>query len=342
MEKPAKSRIASIDAIRALAVFGVVIIHCDLFRKAGFGDNWRLAGSLIDLASRVAVPFFMVAAGYFFGIKSREQCFGVAIVSTFARRLFIVFSFWYVFYIFWPADWRLAIDQGYWRTIYWDANALLHHTARLVIGPRAHLWFLSALLLGTIHVALIGRIAGWRLLMPYSVILYLLGLANGAYQAIPEVNAVSPRLWGNLALPPFLIALGWAMSQQKITIRYKAALGLFLLGSLLVLLEAVWLHVRFAVPLSGHDMLLGTPFQAVGLMALALTRPDWGASTPLPTWGRYTLGVYTAHVMILELFHLHEFNGFFWEFAKAPVIFATTIIMVMLLSRLSILRPVLV
>lgn len=203
MEKPAKSRIASIDAIRALAVFGVVIIHCDLFRKAGFGDNWRLAGSLIDLASRVAVPFFMVAAGYFFGIKSREQCFGVAIVSTFARRLFIVFSFWYVFYIFWPADWRLAIDQGYWRTIYWDANALLHHTARLVIGPRAHLWFLSALLLGTIHVALIGRIAGWRLLMPYSVILYLLGLAYGAYQAIPEVNAVSPRLWGNLAFPPF-------------------------------------------------------------------------------------------------------------------------------------------
>ena len=109
-----------------------------------------------------------------------------------------------------------------------------------------------------------------------------------------------------------------------------------------MLLEAVWLHVRFAVPLSGHDMLLGTPFQAVGLMALALSRPDWGASTPLPTWGRYTLGVYTAHVMILELFHLHEFYGFFWEFAKAPVIFATTIIMVMLLSRLSILRPVLV
>ena len=342
MEKPAKSRIPSIDAIRALAVFGVVVIHCDPFQKAGFGDNWRLAGALIDLACRVAVPFFMVAAGYFIGMKSREQYFGVATVSTFARRLGIVLSFWYVLYLFWPTDWKLAIDQGYWRTIYWDANALLHHTARLVIGPRVHLWFLSALLFGTIHVALIGRIAGWRLLMPYSVLLYLLGLANGAYQAIPEVNAVNPKLWGNLAFPPLLIALGWAMSLQKITVSHNAAWGLFLGGSLLVLLEAVWLHVWFAVPLSGHDMLLGTPFQAVGLMALALTRPTWGASTPLPTWGRYTLGVYAAHVMILELLRLHEFNGLFWEIAKPPAVFATTIMMVMMLSRLSILRPVLV
>jgi surface polysaccharide O-acyltransferase-like enzyme len=67
MEKPAKSRIASIDAIRALAVFGVVIIHCDLFRKAGFGDNWRLAGSLIDLASRVPYRFSWLRQDIFSG-----------------------------------------------------------------------------------------------------------------------------------------------------------------------------------------------------------------------------------------------------------------------------------
>jgi surface polysaccharide O-acyltransferase-like enzyme len=340
MAAPGTARISSIDAIRALLIFGVVLIHCAPFQKPGMDATLQLIGALADLASRVAVPFFLVAAGYFLGLKA--QSFALERLSSFARRLAVVLAFWYVFFLLWPADWRGAMEQGYLRTIYWNATALMHDAGRLMIGPRLHLWFLSALLLGAVHIVLVGRMVGWRLLLPYAAVLYLLGLLNGAYQAIPETHAVNPGLWGPLAFPPLLIVLGWALSQRAVPIGYATAWALFLGGSLLVFTEAAWLSVGYSVPLVGHDMLIGTPFQAAGLLALALARPGWGSNTPLPGWGRYTLGIYAAHIAVLEGLRAFASGGLLWEFVAPPLVFATTLIVVMLLSRLRLLRPVLV
>lgn len=334
------TRISSIDALRALLIFGVVLIHCAPFQKPGMDATLQLMGALADLASRVAVPFFLVAAGYFLGLKAKS--FALENLSSFARRLAVVLAFWYVFFLLWPTDWKVAIEQGYLRTIYWDATALMHDVGRVMIGPRRHLWFLSALLLGAVHIVLVGRMVGWRLLLLYSGGLYLLGLLNGAYQTIPEVNALNPGLWGHLAFPPLLIALGWALSHREVAIGHAPAWALFLGGSLLVLAEAVWLHIGHSVPLVGHDMLFGTPFQAVGLLALALARPDWGKHTPLPGWGRYTLGIYAGHIAVLELLRGLASGGLLWEFIAPPLVFATTLIVVMRLSRSRMLKQVLI
>lgn len=337
----AKPRIHSLDAIRAVAILGVVAIHCDPFTGGMLGPGWTLLGSLIDLLSRFAVPFFLVAAGYFLGVKSREWRPSLLSVAAFAWRLLGLMLFWYAFYILWPADWKASIDHGFLRVAYWNATSLFDSASRLLDGPRVHLWFLSALLIGGVHVALLWSKVRTRFVMFYVVVLYALGLTNGAYNAIPEVAAINPGLSGRLALPPLLIALGWCLAIRPTLVRPAAALTLFLTGTALFVGEAWFLHLAYGVPLSGHDFLLGTPLQAVGLLALAVAYPDWGAKTPLPTWGRYTLGVYAAHVAVMETLGARApGNNLAWEAAKPLLVYVLTLALVVGLSRVRALRRV--
>jgi len=337
----AKPRIHSLDAIRTVAILGVVAIHCDPFTGRMLGPEWTLLGSLIDLLSRFAVPFFLVTAGYFLGVKSREGRPPLLFVASFAWRLLGLTLFWYAFYIFWPVDWQASIDHGFLRVAYWNATSLFGSASRLLDGPRVHLWFLSALLIGGLHIALLWSTVRTRFVIFYVVALYALGLTNGAYSAIPEVAAFNPSLSGRLALPPLLIALGWSVATRSNLVRPAAALTLFLTGTALFVGEAWFLHQAYGVPLSGHDFLLGTPLQAVGLLALAVAHPDWGAKTPLPTWGRYTLGVYAAHVAVMEALGARApGDNLAWEASKPLFVYVLTLALVVGLSRIRVLRRV--
>jgi surface polysaccharide O-acyltransferase-like enzyme len=201
-----------------------------------------------------------------------------------------------------------------------------------------HLWFLSALLIGTLHVAILQTVGRGGPVIFYFVTLYIIGLTNGAYSAIPEIASLNLGVPGRLALPPLLIALGWSMSMRQVPISHSLAWMLFLGGTLLFISEAFYLHQSYRVPLIGHDFLLGTPLQAIGLLALAIARPERGAKTPLPAWGRYTLGVYAAHVAVMELVGARDPGNIAWETLKPLLVYALTLGLVVGLSRVPALR----
>lgn len=95
MKKP-KSYNFSIDVIRTLAIFGVVAIHTanSVFERPDFfgGLSWWLA-IIMDSASRIAIPLFIMISGYLLLIKGEE------FKITFKRiinRLLIPLVFWTV------------------------------------------------------------------------------------------------------------------------------------------------------------------------------------------------------------------------------------------------------
>ena len=62
-------RIQSIDTFKGLAILGVIVIHTEPFlaiQAIRVKSYWYYLGNALQQISSFAVPFFFVAAGYFF------------------------------------------------------------------------------------------------------------------------------------------------------------------------------------------------------------------------------------------------------------------------------------
>lgn len=334
-----RARVPSIDAARAIAIFAVAAIHCDPFSAPRYVFGGVPLGDVIDLLARFAVPFFFITSGFLLGRKRRRGEAGLGVPSAVLRRLLGLIFFWYAFYLVWPADWARTLEQGWARTVDWNVLALIADPANLLVGPRAHLWFLPALLIGFVHVLAVASCGSARFSVLYFTALYLLGLGQAAYHPVPLLSALGPALPATLMTSPLLIAIGfWSAAGDGRPSPITAAV-MFALGTASTCLEAWGLLQFFDVPLSGHDFLLGTPLQAFGLLCLLRAFPQWAARTPLPSWGRYTLGIYAAHVAVIEAFGARAAGGVAWEFFKTPLVYATTLVLVVLLGRFRLIRP---
>ena len=332
-------RIPSIDAARAIAIFAVLAIHCDPFIGPVYSLGGVSLGELIDLAGRFAVPFFFVVSGYLLGKRCRKSGRDLRIVSGFAGRLAGLVFFWYAFYLLWTPDWNEAWESGWVRLTYWRAAALFGDARNLLAGPRAHLWFLPALLIGTLHVFAVTRVKRCIPCLIYLAVLYAMGLGAGAYANHSLLGPLSPGVPGGLMCAPLIIATGWWSAGDTVWMGRRIACLLFIGGTAATFIEAWILLVTYGVPLEGHDFLLATPFQIWGLLNLLRSYPTWAQRTPLPVWGHYTLGVYAGHVAVMEVLGAREGGGLLWEFLKTPLVYLLTLSLVGLLARWPRVRP---
>lgn len=332
-------RIPSIDAARTLAIVAVVAIHCDPFAAGTHVYPGVAVGDLVDLLCRFAVPFFFVTAGYLFGKKCLLADRRLDALGAFAIRLAGLVMFWYAFYVVWPFDWAKAIEQGVVRTAYWSAHSLFSDLGSVLAGPRAHLWFLMALLIGSTHVFVMALVGSRALLIAYFSTLYVVGLCQGAYSVVLDLATPHVLIPANLFLSPLPVALGWCLAAGWIQVSRGMALLMFVAGTVMTFLEAWVLFEAYEVPFQNHDFLIGTPFQALGLLSLLRTYPLWANRTVLPAWGRYTLGVYAAHVAVMEVLGTRMQGGIVWDFMGTPAVYALTLLVVILLAKWKRLRP---
>ena len=321
----ADGRAASIDAVRAIAIFAVLAIHCDPFVSGEYAFGRVAVGDVVDLLARFAVPFFFITSGYFLGQKCSQGVNRRDVLVAFAFRLAGLVVFWYAFYVVWPPDWIKALEQGLIRTTYWSALDLFSSAGNFLAGPRAHLWFLMALLIGCVHVFVVTLFGSPILVLLYFSSLYIIGLGQGAYGFVTELTEILPQVPGPLILSPLIIALGWWSAATTVRVTHGVSWALFIAGTVSTFVEAWILLQAHNVPLQNHDFLLGTPFQALGLLYLVRGCPEWGRRTPLPAWGRYTLGVYAGHVAVMEVIGARESGGIIWELIKTPLLYALTL-----------------
>ena len=126
-----------------------------------------------NIIPRIGVPFFFAISGYFYYQKLEK---GEKVFWKYIKRLLMPYVFWSVIYFILDfIQWGHGSIKGY---VFSCAYSFL------VTGSHYHLWFFPALFISVIIVTLFWKLKIGKLLLPISIILYIIGCFGCAYQGI--------------------------------------------------------------------------------------------------------------------------------------------------------------
>ncbi len=336
-------------------MLGVILIHTQPFRVPRFdGTMYRLLADLLHQASRFAVPFFFMVSGYFFASKIKAGGSPGRLFAGYARRLLVVVLAWYLIYVvalsFLPDGQDAAAGEGLVGRV---SGNVLYHTdwigrdpfSYLWSGPSFHLWFLPSLLAGLGVVALLVRCGLRRWLLLVVAPLYLLRLLTDSYARTPLGLHIPLQTYTfDVAFSATFVAIGFWLADHEVRPPLAIALVCLLGGFLMQITEASLLARYFGADPLRHACLAGTLFFVTGVFLVALARPNLGRSTPLPSAGRYSLGIYASHLLVLAILtSLSVYSHpMLWEIGLPLVVYLGALALSVAFSRIPKLRELVV
>jgi len=304
------TKIPSLELMRVIAMLAVIVIHTGLFINAPIINGQAWLADIVNQLSRFAVPFFFLVAGFLIQPKIVDT--PIAIMRKYNTPLFKIWLVWSAICLLLPANLQTVMEKGYLgeRLGYWD-YLLSKPLNSLLEGGLVHLWFLPALIMAVVIVALFTYFKRIKWLLPIATIVYLYGVLAGSYASLTDLG--SPFLTRN---GPFfsllMVAIGFEVRRFEFTLSIQSALLLSLIGLFGHFAEAYWLFTQ-GVPFSSHDLLLFTPLWATGLFLFLLAKPNLG-DHPLTYWlSKSILPIYVCHLSIAIVFFnlvgAFELNG---------------------------------
>lgn len=337
-----------IDTFRAIAILAVICIHTEPFRALGRDHAfYEPASILINSMTRFAVPFFFISSGYFFSKKFSGDRPRYQHYVKYVRRLLLVFAAWSVIYLVVPTSLREIWQAGPWQAFYSHMGKVLagiSMTDLLFQGTKIHLWFLTALTIAVSFVFLLHR--GWARWLLYSgaIALYAVALLAGAYASTP----LGIDLGFNTRNGPFFstlfVVIGVWLSRRDVRGNVYIALALTLAGLVIQTAEAGLLYKVYGVSYFEHDFLIGTLPLSLGITLFALSCSQFGKGTYFSAAGKYALGIYLSHFLVLEFSRPASYliRGPIWELLFPVMIFAMSYLLVLLLSKIPYVRNIVV
>lgn len=334
-------RISSIECGRVLAILAVMLIHISPFANPFDPTLWSdpkyvyLAG-FINQITRFAVPFFFLCSGYFLQPKlSSGAPLGVAL--RYCRPLLILWLVWSVLYAVIPFDPIGAWQYGYLESMALQWLMLLSDPLnQWWVGGMVHLWFLPALMLAVLILALCQQVRRPGLALALGATLYLLALIGGSYGK-PILGAEWALMTRNGPFFSLLfVALGFMIRKHHWTPSSALALRLLVIGMLGYMLEGLLLKQWWEIPFGRHDFLFSSVPWAVGLFCWLLANPNLGRGSWLERQAPKVLGFYCLHMLlVIWLFPLSmKWMSPGWELVKPLVLLACSLALYGLLARL--------
>lgn len=295
-------RIASIESYRVVAMLIVVCLHTNLISRLHLigGGYGFLLDMPLYLLFWIAVPYFFLTAGYFYGLTVLAGAAPSSVLRRSCRSLTLLFIIWVAVYSMIGPHWITAVyEQGLWAAISTQAahtmTLLAQEHVTLLLVPRPpiyHLWFLPALMVGLSSLAMVmtSRFRTWTGTLLVSIYALLV---------LSEVAPLSPYSPTLLLLSIFFTLLGWWVSQQTSFSR-SFALALIAGGTVLALLEGAALKRLFH---ASSEQVMDYPYAGavllvLGMFLLTLAHRTLGQGTVFPFLARFTLGVYVSHIFI--------------------------------------------
>jgi len=335
MKHPAsehRTRIASLDALRTIAIFAVIVIHAKPFWREG-ATVFDSLPVMINQAMRFAVPAFFLMTGYLLAMGGYR-------LGRQVRRLIMIWLLWSLVYLIFIPDFAVAWMESGYRAIYWNLLSLLHHPGSLLYsGTRIHLWFLAASALAVAVLALWRRTIKSEPSLLVAILLYGIGLLHGNYAWLLGGGAPTP-VPASYWFASGLVMLGAWFQGVRDTPRLASGVCLMLSGVALHYTEGFLLSSHRQVAPVDLDMLAGTLAWACGLLMIALAKPDFSKGSALVALGPYTLGIYAIHLLVLDAIRPWWPGGTWSAGLLMPVVvYAVSLLLVVGIARVACLKP---
>jgi len=307
--------------LKGIAILMVVVIHTEPFLAiSSTKADWYYLGHFLQQVSSFAVPFFFVAAGYFFSNGTgREQVFSRW--WRYTSRLSVLLGLWIIIDgIFWGNWLGQIIETGSLSPLFWNLTAIPSFAAKhpelfFLRGTAVPLWFLISLLMAIGVLALFIRYSiSANVLLAIGFVAYVFTLTTSFY--------ADSAIGFGLTLPleqrgPFIafafLTVGHYISERNFRLRYTG--WILLLATLLVFLESMSLSYYGEVAFQERPYLFMTlPLSASGLL-FALHNPAFGAETLISRIGNHSLGMYLTHTPVLGALEImrSQFASSIWE-----------------------------
>lgn len=299
-------RIYSIDTFRLVSIFFVILHHIEAFKYSYtiYPSNLILK-FLHYFAENVRfLPFFFIAAGYFFGkgvlrgehIQDRllKYCKRLA-------RLFFLWSFIYAFFAVpkgSPLHGQYHLSQAFPAFVANIIEVTQHPFVFLMRGTVENFWFFPALIIGLTIVVVLHTLGREKYIIPLGFVLYVIALSGKSYSVLPWGYQVDFEMRQGPFISTLFVGVGWMLAKKN-NYHLKTAVLLIFTGIIMQILEALFLYFQYDVK-PKHEYLLGTILFCIGIFVFTLARPNIGKNTIFPQLGGLTLGVYAIHMLLLK------------------------------------------
>ncbi len=307
----AGTHIHSIDVMRIIMAFLVVVIHVPFDGKAG---------SVFITYGKTAVPFFLVICGYFLYRDDNKEMMKRLIKQT--KRIFIFFVASNLFYAACHAIY-LKVTEGSFNGMRecFTAKALTDFALYNLSPFSEHLWYLGSLLYALLIMLLLNKLKLMKYFMftaPLLVAAYVVLSHLGIGTSVQLRNAV-------------LVGLGYTMMGmlirrfEKKILDHKAAAPVLWILTVICCVTAIF-------ELNGYKQGIAVPFVSCEILIylialLCLKYPDFGMGTFAEWLGREcTLTVYIMHMAVLYLMLMTGNDSFFGKYGAVTVFVVTTFI----------------
>jgi surface polysaccharide O-acyltransferase-like enzyme len=333
----ARTRNATIDLFRVIAIFGVIVVHTDpVTRKVFTSAPEQLANLMTTGAGRLAVPFFFVVAGYFFGCKIRAGAPPLPLFARYARRLLRVWALWSLIYLLIPLRLGQWQHQGWWPAVVDQFRHMARHPLLIVfVGGKGHLWFLMALVMALAMVAICERLRTRWLFYVLAVALYVCGSLAGLYANTVAGFSMPFDPRNGPFMSALLVACGYWISGRDGRVDPLIAFSITAIGLVGFEAELHWVPMFSSAWPPIIDYGLSTPVFGIGALLLGLALPGLGGRWLPRVGAEYVLGIYACHELFVEpAWMLHaSFHSYAWEFLFPVIVFVLALGLTMLLAR---------
>jgi surface polysaccharide O-acyltransferase-like enzyme len=268
---PGTRRCEALDIFRVVCAVMVVGIHTHLLQVETPWLGFVLGNGLF----RVAVPFFLMLSGYYWGTRISSQ-------RDFIRwgaRILGLYAFWMLIYL--P---------------FYAHSTLKGLLPTLVFGYH-HLWFVPAMLLGG------AMLYGLRSLSAISLLAISGGLFLGGlvlqYGSLLHVVPGYYFIYRNFLFFGFpLMALGYVAQRENFKLSTRGALAMVLVGLAGVIVENQILF-NWGIAQGGVDFYLFMPALAGGFLMML---QNMKGATNLELWPKFWMNLSSSMYFVHPLF----------------------------------------